>query len=50
VRAAIRIILEALDTRGHAVLFAPEIDYAIALPMSAASMTGRDAPFVVAPA
>src|SRR5262249_53293763 len=48
VRAAVRIVVQALDLRGDAVLVATEIDHAVVLLVAAALVPHRDAAGVVA--
>jgi hypothetical protein len=50
VRAAVRVVLDALDRAGNAVLVALEVDDAVALLVTATLMTRGDATVVVAPA
>src|SRR5690606_39068215 len=49
-RAAVRVVLEPLDTAGDAVLVAPEVDEPIVPPVTAAAVPGRDPPLIVAAA
>src|SRR5260370_10101315 len=50
VGAAIRVILDGRDFRGHAELFAPEIHFAVGLLVAAAAVPDHDFALVVAPA
>src|SRR5580704_5615458 len=47
-RGAVRVVLDAFDLRSDAVLVATKIDQAIFLPRTAAMVTGRDAPEMIA--